>query len=104
MPCPAFGVVIVTDVVLGAAPAATTVASATTAASGRSSALHVLIGFVSFRARSARDGAAVLTGVEGVVAPGRLHRELVAGERDVLRLDLRALGAVLARLVVVPTV
>src|SRR2546421_104936 len=52
----------------------------------------------------ARDGAAVLAGVEGLVAPGRLDRELVPGKRDVLRVVPGALVRVFAGRVVVPAV
>src|ERR1051326_1469612 len=51
-----------------------------------------------------RDRAAVLARVERLVAPRGLYGELVAGERDVLQLEPRALVAVLARLRVVPPV
>src|SRR5581483_10423415 len=54
--------------------------------------------------RSARDRAAVLAGVERLVAPHRLHGEQVLAELDVLRLDPGALVAVLAPGGVVPAV
>src|SRR4029077_8753713 len=52
----------------------------------------------------ARDCAAVLAGVVGLVAPRGLDRELVAGEGDVLGLDPGALVGVLAALGVVPAI
>src|SRR5438105_6809392 len=52
----------------------------------------------------ARDCAAVLAGVEGFVAPGRLDGELVPAERDVLGVVPGAFVGVLVRLIVVPAV
>src|SRR5204862_2792101 len=51
-----------------------------------------------------RDRAAVLAGVEGLVAPGWLDGELVSAQRDVLGVVPGALVRVLARRRVVPAV